>query len=372
LREHIAPLVDAGNLTAAAIRGARSVGSRSIADRRDSAHQGDGVSRFLVTGGTGYIGAHVVRHLQSVDAEVVVVDDVATGYADRIPDVPLHRVDLAEDGSVDAIRRIAGDFEPDTVIHFAARKQVGESVERPAWYYRQNVGGLANLLAGIEGAPVQRFVFSSSAAVYGDAQGVTIAEDDPTVPVSPYGDTKLFGEVLMRRVAHQTGLRTASLRYFNVAGCTEPALGDRAVLNLIPMVFERLDAGGAPQIFGDDYPTRDGTCVRDFIHVEDLARAHVDVAQWLTDQGPATSETFNVGTGHGTTVREMVDCILDVASSSVQPEILGRRAGDPASVVASVDKITQTLGWHATRTVREMVESAWHAHRTQMTDPAQA
>jgi UDP-glucose 4-epimerase len=326
--------------------------------------EGDDVARFLVTGGTGYIGAHVVRLLQSAGAAVIVVDDAATGYIDRIPDVPLHQFDLAGDGSVDVLRRIVADFGPDTVIHFAARKQVGESVERPAWYYRQNVGGLANLLAAIEDTSVQNFVFSSSAAVYGDAQGTTIEEDDPTVPVSPYGDTKLFGEVLVRRVAEKTGLRTASLRYFNVAGCTEPALGDRAVLNLIPMVFERLDAGVAPRIFGDDYPTRDGTCVRDFIHAADLARAHIEVARWMMEQPPATGEIFNVGTGRGTTVREMVDCILDVASSSLEPEIVGRRAGDPASVVASVDKITQTLGWQATHSIRDIVESAWNAHFT--------
>ena len=320
------------------------------------------MARFLVTGGTGYIGAHVVRQLLSDGAEVIAVDDVATGYVDRIAEVPLHRMDLADDGSVDAVRRIVSDFGPDTVIHFAARKQVGESVERPAWYYRQNVGGLANLLAAIEDTSVQDFVFSSSAAVYGDAQGPTIVEDDPTVPVSPYGDTKLFGEVLVKRVARQTGLRTTALRYFNVAGCTEPVLGDRAVLNLIPMVFERLDAGSAPLIFGDDYPTRDGTCVRDFIHVEDLARAHIDVARWMTDQPPATNETFNVGTGLGTSVREVVDCILEVSGSALVPEIVGRRAGDPASVVASVDKIGKLLGWHATHSLRDMVESAWHAH----------
>ena len=321
------------------------------------------MNRVVVTGGAGYIGAHVVRLLQSAGTAVMVVDDVATGYVDRIPDIPLHRMDLADDGSVDAVRRIVSDFEPDTVIHFAARKQVGESVERPAWYYRQNVGGLANLLAAIEDTSVQDFVLSSSAAVYGDAQGTTIAEADPTVPVNPYGDTKLFGEVLVRRVGQHTGLRTAALRYFNVAGCSEPVLGDRAVLNLVPMVFERLDAGNAPKIFGGDYPTRDGTCVRDFIHAEDLARAHIEVARWMTDQPPATGEAFNVGTGRGTTVREMVDCILDVASSALTPEIVGRRAGDPASVVASVDKITRTLGWQATRSIRDIVESAWHAHR---------
>lgn len=320
--------------------------------------------RVLVTGGAGYIGAHVVRQLQDRGDAVVVVDDMTTGVAERLPGTSIHRMDLADSSAVERLRELLVAERIEAVIHFAARKQVFESMERPAWYYQQNIGGLANLLLTLEGTPVVRFVFSSSAAVYGSVAGDAIAEDGPAMPLSPYGETKLYGEHLLVRVAQATGLRSASLRYFNVAGAGSESLGDRAVLNLVPMVFERLDAGEPPVIFGGDYDTADGTCVRDYVHVQDLASAHLAVLDTLTEEG-VPHEVYNVGTGVGTSVREMVDEILRVSGKRITPRVVDRRPGDPASVVASADKIRQRIGWRASLGLAEIVESAWAAHVAQ-------
>lgn len=317
--------------------------------------------RVLVTGGTGYIGAHVVRLLQQRGDRVVVADDVVTGDASRIGDAPLVRLNLATDGAPTALEQTLREHEIDSVIHLAARKQVGESVERAAWYYQQNVGGLANLLLAMEASDVGRLVFSSSAAVYGPSDG-PITEDGETRPVNPYGETKLVGEMLTRAATVALGLQSASLRYFNVAGAGWPELGDPAALNLVPMVFERLDAGEAPVIFGDDYNTPDGTCVRDYVHVMDVAEAHLAVLDWLATTEPG-HHLFNIGTGRGVSVRQMVNAVITETGLSSTPVVESRRPGDPDSVVASVARIRETLGWSSTRDLDDMVRSAWEAHR---------
>ena len=212
------------------------------------------------------------------------------------------------------------------------------------------------MLLAMADAKVDQLVFSSSAAVYGDAAGEPLPETSQTVPVSPYGETKLVGEWLVADGARSQGLKAMSLRYFNVAGAGSPELGDPAVLNLVPMVFERLDAGESPRIFGDDYPTDDGTCIRDYIHVADLAVAHVAALDALAAQTDAGHRVYNVGTGAGTSVREMVDLILEVSGSSLTPEVLPRRPGDPASVTADPRKINEELGWKAGT-------NAWHRRR---------
>jgi len=314
----------------------------------------------LVTGGAGYIGAHVVSALVSHGDHVVIVDDLVTGTAARVGDVPIVQLDLAHDTSVDLLAATLSEHNVDTVVHFAARKQVNESVQKPAWYYRENVGGLANLLLAMERVNVTRLIFSSSAAVYAAADH-PLTELDLTEPLNPYGETKLVGEKLVSDSARAWGLQAVSLRYFNVAGAGSPELGDTAALNLVPMVFEKLDAGKSPLIFGGDYPTPDGTCVRDYVHVQDVAEAHLAALTGLDSLGSG-HHLFNVGTGQGASVREIVDAILDVSGSTATAEVAPRRAGDHSTVVAAVDQIKTRLGWSARFSLDDIIRSAWEAH----------
>lgn len=317
----------------------------------------------LVTGGTGYIGAHIVDLLRSQGRSVVIVDDVVTGIEARVPGVPIVRLELSADAAVARLRDLMIEYEVDEVVHLAARKQVGESVQRPTWYFQQNLGGLANLLAAMGEAGVSRLVFSSSAAVYGNGAGVPLLETDETRPVNPYGETKLVGEWMIRDEAAVRPLRAISLRYFNVAGAARPELADRAVLNLIPMVFQKMAEGQNPVIFGDTYDTADGTCVRDFIHVADLADAHLAALSRLHEQTDPF-DVFNVGTGRGYSVRDVVDEVAAVSGTDVHASIESPRPGDPGSVVADVDKIGRVLGWSATRSLTDMVSSAWSAQES--------
>ena len=308
---------------------------------------------WLVTGGAGYIGLHVLDALRSAGHEAVVVDDLSTGRADLVQ-VPLvqgsvHDAELLRDTI--AAHGVRG------VIHLAAKKQVGESVERPLHYYRENVDGLMTLLEVMRDTGVGMLVFSSSAAVYGMPDVDVVTETTPATPLSPYGETKLVGEWLTRAAGTAHGLRYALLRYFNVAGAARPELADVGVTNLVPMVFERLTAGERPVLFGDDYPTPDGSCVRDFIHVADLARAHVAALDHLAAGGPDL--LLNVGRGEGASVREVLDVVGEVTGLPSDPVVLPRRAGDPPRVVASAEEITRVLGWSAEHDLRDMVASAW-------------
>ncbi|MFJ7156082.1 UDP-glucose 4-epimerase GalE [Streptomyces sp. NPDC101118] len=315
---------------------------------------------FLITGGAGYIGSHVVRAMQLAGERVVVLDDLSTGDARRVPEgVPLVVGSVLDRLVLDeTLRRhhITG------VVHLAGKKQVGESVEKPLFYYHENVQGLTVLLQAVADAGVKNFLFSSSASVYGMPDVDFVTEETPCKPLSPYGETKLAGEWLVRAAGQAHGISTACLRYFNVAGAATPELADTGVFNLVPMVFERLDAGEAPRIFGDDYPTPDGTCVRDYIHVEDLADAHVVAARKLAEwaaAGTARDLTVNIGRGEGASVREMVDLINEITGHTVEPLVTPRRPGDPARVVASADLIERELGWKARHDVRDMIGSAW-------------
>jgi UDP-glucose 4-epimerase len=314
----------------------------------------------LVTGGAGYIGAHVVRLLQQRGEDVVVVDDLSTGDASRIGGATLVELDLAACDAVDALTRVMTEHRVDAVVHFAARKQVGESVARPAWYYQQNVGGMANLITAMENAGVDRLVFSSSAATYGQPDVELVDEKLAGHAINPYGETKVVGEWLGRAAGVAWGLRFVALRYFNVAGAGWPELGDPAVLNLVPMVLDRLERGERPKIFGDDYPTPDGTCIRDYIHVLDLARAHLAALDYL-DNDAREHDAFNVGTGAGSSVREVIDEIGRVSGLDTTPDIEPRRPGDPALLVGSPVLIERTLGWKAEAGLPEIIASAWEA-----------
>ncbi|GGV55485.1 UDP-glucose 4-epimerase GalE [Streptomyces griseoloalbus] len=311
---------------------------------------------WLITGGAGYIGAHVVRAMTEAGERTVVYDDLSTGLADRVPDgVPLVIGSTLDD---ERVARALADHEVTGVVHLAAKKQVGESVDRPLHYYRENVEGLRVLLDAVTAAGVRSVVFSSSAAVYGMPDVELVTEETPCAPMSPYGETKLAGEWLVRATGRATGLSTACLRYFNVAGAARPDLADTGVFNLIPMIFEKLTADTPPRIFGDDYPTPDGTCVRDYIHVVDLAEAHVAAARALRSS-PGRNLTLNIGRGEGVSVREMIDRVNALTGHDRPPTVAPRRPGDPARVVASADRATTELAWKARHTVDDMITSAW-------------
>ncbi|MEW2049355.1 UDP-glucose 4-epimerase GalE [Streptomyces sp. NPDC051445] len=316
---------------------------------------------WLITGGAGYIGAHVARAMTGAGEHVVVLDDLSTGTAARLgADVP-----LVTGSALDArlLERVLAEHAVTGVVHLAAHKQVAESVAQPTRYYRDNVGGLATLLDAVAGAGIRRFLFSSSAAVYGNPDVDLITEDTPCSPVNPYGETKLAGEWLVRAAGRAHGIATTCLRYFNVAGAAAPELADTGVFNIVPMVFDRLTRDEAPRIFGDGYPTPDGTTVRDYIHVADLAEAHLAAVRRLTATDAAGDLTVNVGRGVGVSVRELVSLIGEVTGDTRPPVVEGPRPGDAPRAVAAADLAARELGWTARRDVREMIGSAWQGWR---------
>ena len=315
------------------------------------------MTTWMLTGGAGYIGAHVLRALQASGREVVVLDDLSTGVAAKVPDgVPLLRANVGDRMTVGAALR---DFDVTGVVHLAAKKAVGESVEQPEFYYRENVDGMLSLLEAMADAGTSALVYSSSAAVYGNPSEEFVSENAPLIPESPYGQTKVIGEWMTRNSAVNRDLSWTALRYFNVAGAASPELGDTSVFNLIPMVFRALAEDRRPQVFGDDYPTPDGSCIRDYIHVADLADAHVAAAAACEQSG--VGEAYNVGRGQGVSVFEVMTVISEVVGFDVNAEVGARRAGDPAQLVACAEKINNDLGWSAKYDLREMVTSAWAA-----------
>ncbi|RPK44948.1 UDP-glucose 4-epimerase GalE [Streptomyces sp. ADI93-02] len=312
---------------------------------------------WLITGGAGYIGAHVAKAMTGAGEKVVVLDDISSGIEARLPaDVTLARGSASDREVLD---RVLAEHAVTGVVHLAAKKQVGESVEKPLLYYRENVTGLGVLLEAVVAAGVRRFLFSSSAAVYGVPDVDLITEETPCAPINPYGETKLAGEWLVRATGRAHGISTACLRYFNVAGAAEPELADTGVFNVVPMFFDRLTRGETPRIFGDDYPTPDGTCVRDYIHVADLADAHLAVAAHLDRSADGGDLTVNIGRGEGVSVRRLAELVGEVTGLPAEPVVEPRRPGDAARAVASAARMTEELGWTARRGMREMVESAW-------------
>jgi UDP-glucose 4-epimerase len=314
---------------------------------------------WLLTGGAGYIGAHVIRSLQDAGHEVVVVDDLSTGLRRKIPaDVAFVRADVADRA---AMTRALSSHGVTGVVHLAAKKAVAESVARPLDYYRHNILGALALAEAMVEVGVRNLVYSSSAAVYGDVKVESVTEATPTWPVSPYGRSKLVGEWVFADAARAHGLSCVALRYFNVAGAGADDLGDTGAFNLVPMALRAVCQGRRPQIFGADYPTPDGTCVRDYIHVADLADAHAAAAGATAASAPGEYVAYNIGRGVGASVREVMAQVSQAVGRDVDPEVVGRRPGDPARIVGSVDAVRDGLGWTGERDLADMVSSAWSA-----------
>jgi UDP-glucose 4-epimerase len=313
---------------------------------------------WLVTGGAGYIGSHVVRALRADGLDVVVIDDLSSGHRDFVPaEVPFVQASILDAPALD---ELFARHPIDGVVHLAGYKYAGESVKRPLHTYEQNVTGTAALLAAMERAGVTRIVFSSSAGVYGTPTVELVTEATATTPESPYGETKLIGEWLLADQGRANGLVHTSLRYFNVVGSGSPELRDTSPYNLFPLVFRALDAGKTPKIFGTDYPTPDGTCVRDYVHVADVARAHVAAARRML-AGERLEPVYNLGSGDGSSVREIMDAVVRGTGIRFAPEIAPRRPGDPARTVADGSLAARDLGWQMTNTLDQMVATAWEA-----------
>ena len=315
---------------------------------------------WLVTGGAGYIGSHVVRAFREAGTPVVVVDSLTSGHPEFVPeDVPFVRGSIL-DG--DLVRHALVEHEVTGVVHLAGFKYAGVSVTRPLLTYQQNVTGTATLLEQMQSVGVDQIVFSSSAATYGTPDVDLVTEATPTHPESPYGQSKLIGEWLLADQERAAGLRHTSLRYFNVVGSATPDLYDTSPHNLFPVVLNLLTSGRTPQINGDDYPTPDGTCVRDYIHVADLASTHLAAAHALA-AGQTLEPVYNLGSGDGVSVRQIMTTIAEVTGIDFDPVIAPRRTGDPARIVASGELAARDLGWSMTHSLRDMVASAWEAQQ---------
>ena len=323
------------------------------------------MSSILVTGGAGYIGSHIVRRLRDDGRSVVVLDDLSEGHRAAVGDAPLVVGDFADPELFD---RTVATHAVDRVIHMAAWCQVGESVEQPARYYDNNVRKSLDLLDGVRRNGIRGFVFSSTAAVYGEPDSVPIDEDHPKRPTNPYGETKRVVERALAAYADAYDMPYVALRYFNAAGAHPSGeLGEDhdPEPHLIPIVLRAARDGGAPvKMFGADWPTPDGTCVRDYVHVVDLADAHVRALDAI-DRGEVRADAFNLGNGAGFSVREVVDVVRRVTGRPVEAVAAPRRPGDPATLVASAARARERLGWTPRYPDLEtIVETAWRWHRT--------
>lgn len=321
---------------------------------------------WIVTGGAGYIGAHVVRALADSGLTPVVLDDLSSGVAAFVPKgVPFVQGSILDRELVEKTLR---DHDAAGVIHVAGFKYAGVSVQRPLHTYAQNVEGTRIILEAMEAVGVSNIVFSSSAAVFGTPDVPLVVEETAKKPASPYGESKLIGEWLLRDQAIATAdsdkpLRHTSLRYFNVVGSADPTVYDVSPHNLFPIVFEALIAGKTPKIFGDDYDTEDGTNVRDYVHVGDIAAAHVAAAKRLAS-GASIELAYNLGSGDGLSVKQIMDAVARVTGIDFTPEISTRRPGDPDRIVATGELAARDLEWQMRYTVEEMVRTGWEARNT--------
>lgn len=318
----------------------------------------------LVCGGAGYIGSHAVHELINRGEAVVIVDNLQSGHRSAVhSDAKFYQGDIRDSLLLD---RVMEENKIDAVMHFAANSLVGESMEQPLKYFNNNVHGMQILLEAMVRHQVNKIVFSSTAAVYGEPERVPITEAEPTLPTNTYGETKLTMEKMMKWVSRANGIRYVSLRYFNVAGALEDgSIGEdhSPETHLIPLILQ-VPNGRREHItiFGEDYPTADGTCIRDYIHVVDLVDAHIKALAYL--QQGKDSEIFNLGNGQGFSVREMVAAAVRATGQPIKVELGARRAGDPAQLIASSEKAKTVLGWQPQYTaVEEIIKTAWKWHK---------
>jgi UDP-glucose 4-epimerase len=320
--------------------------------------------RVLVTGGAGYIGSVVAAQLVAAGHEVTVLDDLSTGYADAVP----AGVAFVKGTLRDCAAEVLADGT-DAVLHFAAKSLVGESVAEPARYWSTNLGGTIALLEAMREIGVRTIVFSSTAAVYGEPERTPIIETDPARPTNPYGASKLAVDTTLTEFARLYGFGAVSLRYFNVAGAHRADngvwFGERhdPETHLIPNVLASAAADGRVQVFGDDYPTPDGTCVRDYTHVTDLADAHLRA---LGACRPGQHRVYNLGNGTGFSVRQVIDVCAEVTGIEIEVDVTARRPGDPAVLIASAERIASELGWRANRDLRAMAADTWEFARARI------
>ena len=320
---------------------------------------------ILVTGGAGYIGSHTVRALRQAGRDVVVVDSLELGEADAVIDATLIEGDIADR---ELVATVLHDFAVSDVVHFAAYKSVGESMESPGKYWRNNVAGTAALLDACRSAGVERFVFSSSCSVYGTPDRVPVTEDAAIAPESVYAETKATVERMLRWYDVTDGLRSVSLRYFNAAGASlDGRIGEDwdYSINLIPLAMKAVLLDDRRlQVFGADYDTPDGTCIRDYIHVEDLADAHLKALEYLAGGGPTVE--LNLGTGVGSSVFDVLRATEKVCGRPVPHDVVGRRSGDPVSTFADPTSAVDVLGWTAQHDLDEIVKTAYDWHRSRI------
>jgi UDP-glucose 4-epimerase len=314
--------------------------------------------KVLVTGGAGYIGSVTAHLLKRRGYGVIIVDDLSRGHEHNVRGLPFHKLHLAETA---ALAELLISEHVDAVIHFAAHSMVGESTRKPELYFLNNAGGSASLFSAMVQANVKRLVFSSSAAVYGTPKIVPIPEDLPFDPVNPYGESKVMVEKMLQWLDRCSGFRSITLRYFNACGADpETGLGEEhdPETHLIPLLLRAVASGQPMTIFGDDYDTPDGTCIRDYVHVADLAEAHVAAIEKLMAGG--ATDVFNVGTGAGQSVLRVLEAVEKVTGREAPRGIGPRRAGDPAVLVANADRLKRTLGWKPKFTeIADIVATAW-------------
>jgi UDP-glucose 4-epimerase len=326
---------------------------------------------ILVTGGAGYIGSHAVRKLLAAKHNVTIIDNLSYGHRESLPDgVPFFQVDLAETNKIEEILR---QKQTEAVMHFAALISVGESVQKPLLYYRNNTAGAMSLLEAMQRVGVKRFVFSSTAATYGEPEKAPIFETDAQQPINPYGRSKWFVEHILKDIAAaDSEFRFIAFRYFNVAGASDDAsIGEdhQPETHLIPLVlFAAMGKRDKITVFGTDYETPDGTCIRDYVHVNDLVNAHVLGIEVLANDPAGSSrlnQFYNLGIGRGSSVKEILEAAKKATGKNIPTEYGERRAGDPAKLYANSDKVQRELGWKPQHTgTEEIIASAWRWHST--------
>lgn len=318
---------------------------------------------ILVTGGAGYIGSHFVKYLKNRNYSVVVLDNLSRGNKASIPqNIAFENVDLL---NKEKLLKSLNKYDIDVVVHFAAFAYVGESVENPSLYYKNNVIGSYNLIDVVNNLGIKNFIFSSTCSIYGNPNKIPISEESKTNPLNPYAKTKLTVENILKDYHNAYNLNYVILRYFNAAGCDfEGEIGEshNPEPHLIPIMLDAaIGKRNSIDIYGDDYPTKDGTCVRDYIHVNDLADAHIKAVEYLENKNEST--IINLGTGEGNSVKEIIKTVETITQKKINAKIVERRAGDPAILVADNKKAKYLLDWSPRYQINEIIESAWQWHK---------